>query len=233
MFWNFQSIERLMNLLFAIIIFAIIFAIIFTIVSVVFIKIIELFLPNINYLQSVNLIIFLIFILGSMIMYIFINKINEILTKIKNMDDAMSNMSIELNEHHKKIKQNSNQQSNLQKDFLRNELLLNDLVKKYEEHNKITLLNVEKNYCLQNELKNVKKDFFKNELLLEEIIKKYEKQDELLQELLLFKKYAIVFTNYMLRNVNNIWYESNSTWQVEWENTNTKFNNCIKRITFQ
>jgi ABC-type multidrug transport system fused ATPase/permease subunit len=229
MFWNFQSIERLMKLLFAIFIFAIIFAI----VSVVFVKIVELFLPNINYLQSVNLIIFLIFILGSMIMYIFINKINEILTKIKNMDDAMSNMSIELNEHHKKIKQNSNQQSNLQKDFLRNKLLLNDLVKKYEEHNKlITLLNDEKNYCLQNELKNVKKDFFKNELLLEEIVKKYEKQNELLQELLLFKKYVIVFTEYMFRSVNNGWFESGGDWQVNWENTNTRLNNLIKRITF-
>jgi hypothetical protein len=228
MFWNFQSIERLMNLLFAIFIFAIIFAI----VSVVFIKIIELFLPNINYLQSVNLTIFLIFILGSMIMYIFINKINEILTKIKNMDDAISNMSIELNEHHKKIKQNSNQQSNLQKDFLRNELLLNDLVKKYEEHNKITLLNDEKNYCFQNELKNVKKDFFKNELLLEEIVKKYEKQNELLQELLLFKKYVIVFMNANGGLLNLNLGQHFGKYEIDWETQNTLWNSRLNGYTF-
>jgi len=81
-------------------------------------------------------------------------------------------------------------------------------------------------------MKNIKKDFFKNELLLEEILKKYEKQNELLQELLLFKKYVIVFMEYIFRNIDGRFLESDSTWQVDWENTNTRLNNLIERITF-
>ena len=110
--------------------FTSIIGIVLGIISFIYIKFVELFLPN-NYLTN-----FLTFILGSLLLYIFINKINEILLKMKIYDMTMTNMSIELTENYKTIKQNSILQSNLQKDFFKNELLLSDLVKKYEEQNK-------------------------------------------------------------------------------------------------
>jgi hypothetical protein len=87
---------------------------------------------------------------------------------------------------------------------------------------------------LQNELKNVKKDFFKNELLLEEIVKKYEKQNELLQELLLFKKYVIVFMNAngdcSLLNLNLG--QHFGKYEIDWETQNTLWNSRLNGYTF-
>jgi DNA repair exonuclease SbcCD ATPase subunit len=87
---------------------------------------------------------------------------------------------------------------------------------------------------LQNELKNVKKDFFKNELLLEEIVKKYKKQNELLQELLLFKKYVIVFMNangdcsLLNLNLGQIF----GKYEIDWETQNTLWNSRLNGYTF-
>jgi chromosome segregation ATPase len=92
----------------------------------------------------------------------------------------------------------------------------------------------EKNYCLQNLFEILKNGFFKNELLFEEIVKKYEKQNELLQELLLFKKYVIVFMNangdcsLLNLNLGQIF----GKYEIDWETQNTLWNSRLNGYTF-
>jgi hypothetical protein len=88
--------------------------------------------------------------------------------------------------------------------------------------------------CKKNLFEILKNGFFKNELLFEEIVKKYEKQNELLQELLLFKKYVIVFMNangdcsLLNLNLGQIF----GKYEIDWETQNTLWNSRLNGYTF-